>query len=338
MNMDLPNSSQLFNNGYMSLFPQKNDQQLDESTILIVGQARAGTTMVGLVLREMGIPMGERIGPVHEDNELGAFVPQLQTGVVPANFLCAVASRNKAYPIWAWKRPDLYSCLGVLTPKLRNPLLVCILRDAVALASRNCISLPDSSEIQSKAMGSLDQAIHEQKAIFDAICSTQLPTLLLSYEKAISRPDEFLGALARFVGKELNKEEQARLSTLVMPNHPGYALRARASKYVGDLSCRGLLEGVTDGFLLGRVALEAGRVVTVDVWVDGLRVQVNEFCGIPADGGVPEWTTFRLPVNKYLTRDSHALQLTFSSDGNNFVNSPYIWCGQESNNEISQTS
>ena len=324
MNADLPNSSQLFNNGYMSLFPQKNDQQLGEATILIVGQARAGTTMVGLVLREMGIPMGERIGPVHEDNELGAFVPQLQTEVVPADFLSAVAFRNKAYPIWAWKRPDLYSCLGVLTPKLRNPLLICILRDAVALASRNCISLPGSSEIQSKAIGSLDQAIFEQKAIFDAICSAQLPTLLLSYEKAISRPVVFLEALARFVGQELKKDNIGSLKSLVKPNHRGYSLRARSVEYEESFDFRGVIEGVRDGLLIGRVAsANSKEPIEVEAWVDGLRVEERKL--ILSENGQEDWVPISFEIGNKLEKRSHSLQLTFGQDGRDFENSPFTW-------------
>ena len=212
----------------------------------------------------------------------------------------------------------------MLTPKLRNPLLVCILRDAVALASRNCISLPDLSEIQSKAIGSLNQAMHEQKAVCDAICSAQLPTLLLSYEKAISRPVEFLEAISRFVGQKVTKENIGRLTSLVKPNHRGYALRARSLEYEESFDLRGVIESVKNGCMIGRVAsAHSNEPIVVEAWVDGLRVKEREFD--LAGHGLEDWTSISFEIGNKLVKRSHSLQLTFGQDGRDFDNSPFTW-------------
>ena len=261
------NASRLLNDGCLLLF-ESDPTPLDCRTVLVIGQARAGTTMVAATLREMGVPVGERIGPVHEDNEMGTFVESLRKGDVTKDFVRAVAVRDKAHPVWAWKRPDLYACLGVVTPELRNPRLVCILRDPAALALRNCISMSETGS--EEALAFLGAAMDEQRAIFEAVSVAKLPTLLLSYEKALTRTDEFVGVLARFVGKELSGEGLRRLRGVVMPNHLGYALRARERAYEWDGAKRGALLGVRDGCLMGRVRLDAGGCERVAAWVDGL--------------------------------------------------------------------
>lgn len=321
MKVGSTNASRLLNDGCLSLF--ENDRALPgERTVLVIGQARAGTTMVAAMLREMGVPVGERIGPVHEDNEMGAFVESFGKGEVPADFVQAVAVRDKAHPVWAWKRPDLYSCLATVTPELRNPRLVCILRDPAALALRNCISMSETGSEEAEALAFLGAAMDEQRAIFEAVSAAKLPTLLLSYEKALTRTDEFVAVLARFVGKELSGEGLRRLRGVVMPNHLGYALRAREGAYEWDGPKRGVLLGVRDGCLMGRVRLEAAGGERVAAWVDGLCVGETE-C-LCEEGG--RWGRVSFPLGERLKEDSHALQFTFVRDGLNFANSPYMWC------------
>lgn len=320
MKVGSTNAARLFNDGCLLLF-ESDPTPLDCRTVLVIGQARAGTTMVAATLREMGVPVGERIGPVHEDNEMGTFVESLRKGDVAKDFVGAVAVRDKAHPVWAWKRPDLYACLGVVTPELRNPRLVCILRDPAALALRNCISMSETGSEEAKALAFLGAAMDEQRAIFEAVSAAKLPTLLLSYEKALTRTDEFVAVLARFVGKELSGEGLRRLRGVVMPNHPGYALRARVGAYEWNGAGRGALLGVKDGCLTGRVRLEAGECERVAAWVDGLCLDEIE-CRCEEGG---QWESVSFSLGDRLREDSHALQLTFVRDGSNFANSPYLW-------------
>ena len=66
---------------------------------------------------------------------------EILTTVARGNFLNAINSRNEQYCNWGWKRPDLYSILRTILPHIRNPCMVCIMRDPIAVASRNLVSL-----------------------------------------------------------------------------------------------------------------------------------------------------------------------------------------------------
>ena len=80
-------SKELFNDGAITLNLDKAVHQSNDKTLLIIGQARAGTTLVASMLHETGIPIGKNFGPVHEDNDLGKFVGDLRDSRLPKAFL-----------------------------------------------------------------------------------------------------------------------------------------------------------------------------------------------------------------------------------------------------------
>ena len=220
------NPGELINKGSLQLY---SDLPVPlDSTILIIGQARAGTSMVSKLLHELGVSMGKKIGPVYEDNELGLFVRDLSNGIIPNGFLQSISKRNSLYQKWGWKRPDLYSYLEVVLPNIRNPRIICCLRDVVAISERNRIALSSSSGSEKiDSVSLLNEALEVQKLIFQKIEAFKIPSLLISYEKAFSLPENFLLSLAKFAGLTLEAEQQTRLLNLIQPNHRGYSLRAR---------------------------------------------------------------------------------------------------------------
>ena len=319
--MNKHNSSDLVNKGNLQLYsdlPVPSD-----STFLIIGQARAGTSMVSNLLNELGVYMGKKIGPVYEDNELGLFVNDLSNSVTPVGFLNKICERNNSHHKWGWKRPDLYSYLEVVLPNIRNPRIICCLRDVVAISTRNTIALTSSTSDQEfKSLSLLNEALEVQKLIFEKIEAFKIPSLLISYEKAFSLPESFLFSLSQFTGVALEAEKQHRLLNLIQPNHLGYSLRARNESFAKTALNFGVLKSIENGILSAFYKAKCGTN-HAELWLDGVKVM-----GIKLEEKHKiQFKRITFDVTAYYRKENHFFELKFD-DGTHFLNSPYFWCNR----------
>ena len=312
------NPGELINKGSLELY---SDLPIPlDSTILIIGQARAGTSMVSKLLHELGVSMGEKIGPVYEDNELGLFVRDLSNGIIPNGFLQSISKRNSLYQKWGWKRPDLYSYLEVVLPNIRNPRIICCLRDVVAISARNKIALNSNSERKAiESLSLINEALEAQKMIVEKIQLSKVPSLLLSYEKAFSLPENFLLSLVEFTGLSYKDVEQDRLLNMIQPNHRGYSLRARRENFGECASELGILRSIQNGFLNVVFKLKCDSK-NAELWRDGVKVSSIQL----VKKGNKEIQEMKIDISDFIKMENHFFELKFD-DGKNFLNSPYFW-------------
>jgi hypothetical protein len=312
------NSNELLNKGCFPLYC--NHPVPKDSTFLIIGQARAGTSMVSKLLTELGVCMGEEMGPVYEDNELGLFVKDLSNGIIPNGFREGIFNRDNCYHKWGWKRPDLYSFIDVVLPIIRNPRIICCLRDVVAIAARNKIALNSSfGKKDTNSLMLLNEALAAQKVILEKINSLKVPTLLISYEKAFSLPESFLFSLTQFVGINLSLDKLARLTNLIQPNHFGYSLRARENPFNYISSNLGILKNIEGNFLKATFNTKCS-LKYAELWRDGVKVSTVKL----VKKSDSDFQVMSIEMSPFKTKESHFFELKFE-DGSNFMNSPYFW-------------
>ena len=95
---------------------------------------------------------------------------------------------------------------------------------------------------------------------------------MLSYEKALAFPGDFVGAITRFCGLPESEALRDRLVGLIEPNRPDYIAGSRRRH-------AGIIEGVIDGQLYGWCRLTGvADPVALELFADGKRV-----CGFVAD-------------------------------------------------------
>lgn len=313
---------ELFNNGIIGVNLDQTSLKSEDKTILIIGQARAGTTMLATLLNEIGIHIGANFGPVHEDNDLGKHVAQLSASIVPEIFLEEIKNRNHSYQKWAWKRPDMYLYLAKLLPLLRNPQVVCILRDAVSISRRNEISLNQEAGGSHSISNKVVEALEEQRKLVEAVESCNIPALLLSYEKIITKPKDFLLGFLEFVGVNKSEASISKLLSIITPNHTGYSLRARTNEYVSN-NGHACIVGVFDGILFGIVNHDSKieKDSFAEIRIDGVVVK-REVIISSSEHGVLK---FKVDLKKDLTRKSHQVALYAPFLNTSFENSPYMW-------------
>lgn len=240
-----------------------------EKTFIVMGVARSGTSMVATALTAAGLYMGAHPNDVvQEDKQILSF---LQAGQ-HAMLRTLIGYRNSQHAVWGFKIPNLHAYLTADHIRwFRNPHLIVIFRDPVAVAVRGALS-----EHYDTMEGLLASA-HANVAVAAFIDRLKCPTLLLSYEKAITFPERTLQSLLSFCGIEANQELMARLVNVILPNNPAYLATAN-SRF------NGFVEGVVDGKIYGWCQQMDSLVpVRLELYADGVSL-----ASFPADRHRPD--------------------------------------------------
>jgi hypothetical protein len=207
-----------------------------EKTLLITGLARSGTSMLAALLQAAGVWLGDHVyEPINEDAEITQMVRARDLSRLDA----LIERQNAKVPVWGFKMPDLHQYLqhDELT-RFRNPHLIVIFRDPVAVAARNALSEQVDG---SQAIVEATSAMH---SLTQFVRASHLPFLFVSYEKALVFPRAFIDNVLSYCGIALDDVRRDDLLRHVQPNRSQYVLTA-------NRTFQGHLEGVLDGRLYG---------------------------------------------------------------------------------------
>jgi hypothetical protein len=256
-----------------------------EKTIVVLGVARGGTSMVAGVLRELGVFLGDKaMAPVFEDVRLAEAIEARDVSLSRS----IVDEYDAAHAVWAFKRPGLIEQLSFATQLFRHPVYVVIFRDVLAIANRNALSM------KSDALKSMKQSLRQYEVVREFIASTHPKALLVSNEKALIHPVAFVSELVSWLGLDVTAEQAAGASGAIVVDPPAY-LNASRLQFLGRLDRATTEHAGGWAFIKGRsgpATLEVtvnGRVVAT-VIADRQRPDVKEkgihptgFCGFRYD-------------------------------------------------------
>jgi len=238
-----------------------------ERTLIVTGVARSGTSMVANVLREAGLYLGEFLREVVVED---AQILELLRTRDMAALRQLIGERNAAFPVWGFKLPNLHALLrhDELT-MFRNPYLVLIYRDPVAVAVRAALSEYYDAVEAVAATGAA------QEGLLQFMHRAGCPALLLSYEKTLISPQPVIDALLSFCGLSVPASGQPNLLAAVRPNRPEYL-------DIANSAFEGKVDGIRDGLLQGwcrqtdridpqRIDILANGILLLSVVADRFR-------------------------------------------------------------------
>lgn len=224
-------SASLLNRGVIVVRPPNTAPR----TLIVTGPERSGTSMVAAMLQRAGIFIGDETNDiVYEDEELDRILHSGDTVALRR----IIGERDVAYRVWGFKLPML--CRDLPRERLAwfsNPHLIVTFRDPVAMAVRTAVSEYQDS------IQSLRQAVADQNAVFAYVDAVDCPAILLSYEKALMMPEEFVDAIGRFCGVTLDPGVRSALLSIVEPGRQRYLEGARrrfegtVERIQGDALC-----------------------------------------------------------------------------------------------------
>ncbi|MEW4459648.1 hypothetical protein AB1K42_16270 [Roseibium algicola] len=224
----------------------------DESaTLITVGVARSGTSMIGAVLRQFNVFLGDKADDaVFEDLNLSKALEEGDTKRLDQ----IIFDYNKRHKLWGFKRPEAFDLLPRNLNRFRNPRMIVMLRDPASIAKRNEVSM------HADFLEQMRRAAERTLDLVRFVETIKVPTLVISYEKALLNPNRLVEKLAEFCGIQL--DEHTKAATLAaIENGPELYLQNSRVWYEGQFF------GVFDGLALGWARRLPGNFVcNVEIW------------------------------------------------------------------------
>ncbi|MDA7434018.1 hypothetical protein N8517_00260 [Synechococcus sp. AH-601-L23] len=200
----------------------------NQKTFIVFGVPRGGTTMIARVAEKLGVCMGSDLPSNYEDSEFN--FDKLSDAIkkdqecLASTLFAAINRRNAMHDVWGWKYPRAHRYLSLIINQVRNPHLICVMRDPVASSLRPLARkrMPKEEKRYSPARIINQHLMYQQKNI-TLIDEFKRPTFLCSYEKAILDPPGFVADLSSFI--DLRKDERS-LEEAVQQIQPGGYIEA----------------------------------------------------------------------------------------------------------------
>jgi hypothetical protein len=183
----------------------------DTKTIVVFGTERGGTSPIAGIVRGLGVYMGDNLEGNNED-PLFMHKPVSRLKEV-------IRLRNSSHAVWGWKFPKAAQQLPLYLKSLRNPHLIIVSRDPVAIALGN--QRWNGPEMAKNFRFALNEAAVYNMQNIGLALAANVPTLLVSYEKFRGNFEDTIDMVASFL--DIIKPEGELRSRLVQyVSAPGY--------------------------------------------------------------------------------------------------------------------
>lgn len=280
-------------------------RQNPQKTLIVLGVARGGTSAVAGALAQLGVFTGDMsAGPVFEDVHLSS---KIESGT-DQEIQELIADYNQHHDVWAYKRPRLLYHIDHVHPFFRNPLYIVVFRDIFAAAQRTRIS------------GGVDTLLSMRKLLGDSerilsFIDTNRPSfIMVSYEKLLAYPEEFVEQLVEVAGLSVSPENVQAAADFVRPEPPEYLDATRTNKAAGAITQ--VAHNVVAGWARYLYPLKPKAVVRLSVNGESIATTTAELeaADLPEVGDIPAGTAcgyrFSLPENSITPGDLISVRAT----------------------------
>jgi hypothetical protein len=189
--------------------------------ILVFGAPRGGTSMTAGVMRIIGVDMGSRQSEANNEDldiqeargpvEWLADPASLDYAAALAHMRPVIERRARAAHVWGWKDPHGALYARDVVPLLPQARLVVVMRDPAASAMRT--SMLTGTPVTTALTDVLALLTRATEVLNAPPC----PVALVSYEKALVRPERFVEQIAAFCGVEPAEEQILEANAFISP-------------------------------------------------------------------------------------------------------------------------
>ena len=220
----MKNIDLLTNKGFHIIGEKHEDTA--KKTIVVVGLARSGTSLIAGALSHLGVYMGAMAKPpVFEDINLSSAVENKNHDRVRQ----IIDTYNSSYKLWGYKRPASLQNLSFLHNYFRNPCYLIIFRDIFSIANRNRIS------VQADILKNMSVSLKEYDAIVSFLKKERPRALLTAFDKALNNKEEFIHHLISFCGLSPDSASVKAAISFISPNPKDYLNASRITRTKGKI-------------------------------------------------------------------------------------------------------
>ncbi len=235
---------------------QRSNGAENKKTIIIVGVARGGTSIVSGSLAHLGVFSGNARSPVFEDLRLSLAFEKNSN----ESFDEVIQDYNQRHDIWAWKRPSTLHELKYIARKVINPHFIFVFRDLFSIARRNNIAVK-----QDMLLG-LKRAHLDYAKIIKFIGQNKHPAIYISSEKAVSKKESFIDELIQFCGISPSKNQITTALDFISPNPTEYLQKTRIDSVRGWIDYNLFKTGIVKGWV--NYIRKFDKEIEVELWVN----------------------------------------------------------------------
>ena len=217
-------SIELLNNNGIQYIGENKALLAKERTLIVVGVARGGTSLIAGTLDHLGVFTGDKSRqPVFEDVHLS--LPLEKNDFSTAQ---SIIDQYNIKEVWAFKRPSAINYLEQLDKLCRNPIYLIVFKDIFSVSNRNSISM------KTDVVSGLKKAHEDYAKILKFIGNNNPNAFLLSYEKIIGNKEFFVETMIDLIGKEqISPEQKESALAFIEPNPKNYLDASRITKSIG---------------------------------------------------------------------------------------------------------
>jgi hypothetical protein len=236
---------------------------MPHKTVLVMGVPRGGTSMVAGAVSKLGVFMGPefKIAPFYENPELEICAKTKKK--IEAKKI--ILGYNELYPTWGFKVLPRGWSFWLFKPMFREPVYIVVFRDILAIANRRAVSL-DKSLLKEMFVSNWHNL-----CLLLFLAFTKRPTLILSYEKALLSPEDFVKGLAKFL--EINNHSKIEEAIqFITPSPANYLMRSDSNYF-------GYLDHVDSTKIAGwALSLADKNPIKIEILINGQLNRVIEAC------------------------------------------------------------
>lgn len=195
-----------------------------KKTLVVMGVARGGTSLISGALEKLGVFTGEQsTPPVYEDIQLATAFEKNDLQKVNE----VIERYNSLHDIWAFKRPSSINYCDKMHKLLRNPVYLFIFKDMMSVSKRNSISMKyDFKEELVKSHKSYEK-------IINFIAGNELNAYFFSYDKIMQNKELFVDLLIKVVDPNIGAVKKQAALKFITPNPRAYLNVSRVTLGAG---------------------------------------------------------------------------------------------------------
>lgn len=167
--------------------------------------------MVAGVAQLCSLNIGQNLKVNLEDTDFNLEDIKRVEGDVHESLTSAIQKRNEELSeSWGWKYPRAAVYLDKIKEHLISPYLILVSRDPAAIASRPIAR-------GKPVIDTIKLILNLHKKNIDLVQRWEVPTLLVSYERALRNPERFIEMLCLFIGAK----KPSNINSIVSYMKPG---------------------------------------------------------------------------------------------------------------------
>jgi hypothetical protein len=301
--------NELINSGICTV----GNKPKDLRPIIVVGTARSGTSMIAGALDKLGIFMGDQAKPpVYEDLRLSDAI-EAKNIELSREIIADYTSRNK---MWGWKRPSSLNYLTGIDKLFNKPYYVFVFKDILSISLRNKISA-NSDLIKNMLRVNLE--LHKMIRFLSEV---DCYALLVSYDKALSEPKNFVNSLISFYDINASESQISSAISFIRKDPIDYLISSRILDINGRIDT--VSQNTVEGWAFRK---ESKDPVQVDIYLNK-KVIGKAIANLPRSDLEVAFARdcsfiYHLPAGVSF-RENDSITAKISGEPNDIVGSPHI--------------